>query len=59
MTYQHLPLSSQMPEVWPSVTQLAEQAHCPRVHLKPALIPQMRLKTKMLTIEIFILEETM
>ena len=27
-----------MPLVWPRVTQEAEQAHSPRVHLKPALV---------------------
>ena len=29
---------SQMPLVWPRVTQEAEQAQSPRVHLKPALV---------------------
>ena len=29
---------SQMPLVWPRVTHEAEQAHSPRVHLKPALV---------------------
>ena len=27
-----------MPLVWPRVTHEAEQAHSPRVHLKPALV---------------------
>ena len=29
---------SQMPLVWPRVTQEAEQAHSPSVHRKPALV---------------------
>ena len=31
------PSPSQMPLVWPRVTQLAEQAQLPRVHRKPPL----------------------
>ena len=31
------PSPSQMPLVWPRVTQLAEQAQLPRVHRNPAL----------------------
>ena len=34
----HSPSLSQMPLVWPRATQEAEQAHSPRVHLKPALV---------------------
>ena len=33
----HSPSASQMPEVWPRVTQLAEQAHWPSVHLNPPI----------------------
>ena len=33
----HSPSPSQIPLVWPRVTQLAEQAQLPRVHRNPAL----------------------
>ena len=33
----HSPSPSQMPLVWPRVTQLAVHAQLPRVHLNPAL----------------------
>ena len=44
--YQHSSSLSHMPDVWPKVTQEAEQAQSPKVHRNPASErPKARVKT--------------